>query len=140
MQKSVKISEVMSHHVIVATAAHTFSQACQLFLEFNLHHLPIVDESDKVVGIISSYDVLRTYNAEVAKSSTVSEAEVNAKFKLADIMTSDPVTITEDETIGHASEIFINKGIQSLPVVDENGKIKGIITVRDIVKQFATYG
>jgi CBS domain-containing protein len=140
MQKSVKLSEVMSRHVIVATAAHTFSQAGQLFLEFNLHHLPIVDEEDKVIGIISSYDILRTYRSEVAKLSSVSEAEVDAKFKLIDIMTPSPITITEDETIGHAAEIFTNKGIQSLPVVDENGKIKGILTVRDIVKQFAVYG
>lgn len=140
MQKGVKITEVMSHHVIVATAAHTFSQVCDLFLEFNLHHLPVVDENEKVIGIISSYDVLRTYNAEAPKLSSWSKDALNEAFKLTDIMTPSPSTIEEDETIGHAAEIFTNKGIQSLPVVDADGKIKGIITVRDIVKQFAVYG
>ncbi|OWY23697.1 CBS domain-containing protein [Sphingobacteriales bacterium UPWRP_1] len=140
MQKGTRITEVMSHHVIVATASHTFSQACRLFLEFNLHHLPVVDEEDHVLGIISSYDVLRIYNTEVAKLTNVSEDALDEKFKLADIMTASPVTISLDENIGHAAEIFTNRGIQSLPVVDGSGKIKGIITVRDLVKQFAIYG
>lgn len=140
MQKGTKVTEVMSHHVIVATGSHTFSQVCKLFLEFNLHHLPVVDDNDHVLGIISSYDVLKIYNSEAGKLGNVSEEIMDAKFKLTDIMTAEPITIPENENIGHVAEIFTNQGIQSLPVVDGSGKIKGIITVRDLVKQFATYG
>jgi len=54
-------------------------------------------------------------------------------LRAEDLMTRDPVTIKEDASIAEAAKIMWKKRIGSLLVVDENGKLKGIVTERDLV-------
>ena len=120
MQKSTKISQIMSDNVIVALPGHTFSQVCRLFLEMGMHHLPVVDANDSVIGIISS--------------------TLDTHLSITQLMTANPATLTAADTIGNAAELFVQLNIQALPIVDANNKVIGIISNRDLIRQFATLG
>ena len=139
MNKNTPVHEVMHYNVIVARISNTFSQVRLLFLQANLHHLPVVDNEDNLVGIISSHDVLKAYAYKAPTFDNVDDATMDAKVSLDSIMTKEPVTVSNDDTIGSVAEILANRGLQALPVI-KNGKVVGIITARDITKHFAIHG
>lgn len=100
------------------------------FTRFDVHHLPVVDslENRVLLGIVSTVDAL----AYVAKHDTASGATVG------DIMVKEPDRIAPSTTIAHATQVLAKATYQSLPVVDADGRCVGIVTVRDLVKYFAT--
>jgi|JI102314A1RNA_FD_contig_41_35100_length_713_multi_2_in_0_out_0_1 acetoin utilization protein AcuB len=140
MQKSTKISQIMSDNVIVALPGHTFSQVCRLFLEMGMHHLPVVDADNVIIGIISSYDVLKAYRYSVPDLAAYDDATLDSHLSIKQLMTANPATLTPSDTIGNAAELFVQLNIQALPIVDANNKVIGIISNRDLIRQFATIG
>lgn len=131
MNKKTPVSQIMTSKVVVANLNNKFSQVQQLFLDYNVHHLPVMD-GDKLIGIISSNDVMRFYAKNLIKLQRIDEKSLDAAFKLEDLMTKDPVTIKSTDSVKAAVEIFATRKFQSLPVVDD-GEIKGIVTTRDLV-------
>lgn len=123
---------------VVATQFHNFSQVLRLFTEFPVHHLPIVDGSNKLIGIISSNDLPKVFldlskrTEKVALDLDVIDASINLK----DIMTPNPVTISSSETIGAAAKIFAGAKFLALPVVD-NGELVGILSIKDVMGYMA---
>lgn len=140
MQKSIKISQIMTDNVIVARTNHSFSQVCRLFLEMGMHHLPVVDANDSIIGIISSYDVLKAYRYSVPDFPDCDDATLDRHLSVTQLMTANPATLTPSDTIGNAAELFVQLNIQALPIVDADNKVIGIISNRDIIRQFATLG
>ncbi|MCD6330790.1 MAG: CBS domain-containing protein [Thermoplasmata archaeon] len=97
-------------------------EVARLMLESDIYHLPVFENS-KLVGMIRDDDILRR----------VIEEEFGNE-KIEKFMTKEPITVTPDESIGKVIRIFKERNISRLPVV-ENGKLVGIITVRDIMEK-----
>ena len=118
------------HPIIVATPNDSLEQAIEWFTRFDVHHLPVVDslENRALMGIVSTVDVL----AYVAKHSDHAEA------KIAEVMVRDPNTIAPSTTLAHATQVLAKATYQCLPVVDAHHRCVGIVTVRDLVKYFAS--
>ena len=131
MNKKTPVSSIMSKKVVVAAPSNKFSQVQKLFLDYNVHHLPVMD-GDKLVGIISSNDVMRFYAKNLIKLQRIDEQALDNAFKIDDLMTKNPVTISSNDSIKKAAELFHQHKFHSLPVVD-NGEIKGIVTTRDLM-------
>ncbi len=114
--------------VIVATPDDPVSEAEQLFLRHDLHHLPIVlsKHDDTLVGIVSTHDVLK-FHAEYNGADP-------ALVPLSAIMTATPVRITPSTTIRHAVALLAEAPFQALPVVNAADRIIGIVTTRDVVR------
>ncbi|HNI44391.1 MAG: CBS domain-containing protein [Chitinophagales bacterium] len=140
MQKSTKVSEVMTDRVIVADSHNKFSQVCALFLEKRLHHLVVVDKDQQVAGIIGVTDVLRVYRYESEILGQTTDAVLDEKISLSHIMTPNPITLNATDTIGVAAELFTNNHIHAFPVVDADKKVVGIITTNDLIRHFAVVG
>ncbi len=101
--------------------------------EKRIRRLPVVDRG-KLVGIITLGDVR---GAEPSAASTLSVWEMNnllTKLTVSEIMTRDPTTISQEATISTVAEIMLEKKFSGLPVVDEAGKLVGIITESDIFR------
>lgn len=117
--KKVKRSESgMIKDPVTLTISATLEDASSLMKEYKIGGIPITDQNGKLVGIITNRD-LRFQND---MSKNVSEA-----------MTKDNLVTADENTDLHkASEILQNFKIEKLPVIDKNGKLKGLITFRDI--------
>ena len=126
------VSHIMTKEVVVANLFNRFSQVRKLFLEYDLHHLPVTDK-DKIIGIISSSDVMKIYSKKLPKDQPATDEVMDKLFFIKDIMTVNPITIAPNDTVEKAAEILSKKRFQSLPVV-EDGRIVGILTTRDLVK------
>ena len=135
MKISDKVSSIMSGKVVVANQFHNFSQVLRLFSEFTVHHLPIVNGKNQIIGIISSNDIMRLFLLPKFKDTTLNPDSLDAAINLQDIMTPNPVVLSPDDTIEKAIAIFSDMKFHALPVVKDE-QIVGILSVKDLVRLF----
>ena len=113
--------------VVVGRSTDTVADASDLFLKWDLHHLPIVDgPDDAIVGIVSARDVMKHY-------ATSDESDPKS-VTLDRVMTGTPVVILPNSTIKEAVGMFARAKFQALPVDDLSRRVIGIVTTRDIVQ------
>lgn len=150
----VRVSDIMTKNVITCGAKDSVKEAARLLYLNGLTGLPVLDEEDKVVGIITEYDLIRIEDhlhlpvtfaflgSIVMLDNPLNGDEVEKQLKqlaattVGELMTKDVVTIASDKTIEDAAEIILHKKVNPVPVV-ENGKLVGIISRADIVKLIA---
>lgn len=121
-----KIADVMTQEVVTVQPGASLKQAAHLFVEHRISGLPVVDNENHVLGVISETDVL----------SKEAEAEANAGAHLVgEAMTSPAVTIEANRPIGVAAKLMLEEGVTRLPVVD-NGTLVGIVARADLVRAF----
>ncbi len=132
------VSAIMTITPVVANVSTEFSKVIRLFTEFPVHHLPIVDEFGRLIGIVSSNDLPKVFLNLCNRSEKIAMdfTEIDKAITVKDIMTSNPITITSSETIGNAAKIFADKKFLALPVVD-NGVLIGILSVKDVLAYIA---
>lgn len=106
----------------------------KLMHDHDIRRVPVQDDDGKVVGIISDRDVR---DASPSKATTLDMYEMHyllAEIRASDIMTKNPVTLKPTDTIEKAAMIMLDQKIGGLPVVDENGVLRGIISDHDVFK------
>ena len=112
------------------------SKAVDIMSKNGFHRLPVVDEDGKLIGLVTGGLVEEQSGA---KNTALSIYELNyllSKTKVEDIMITDLKTITKDVFIEEAAQKMIDNGISVLPVVDEEDRVIGIITEKDIFQAF----
>ena len=130
--KTELVRDWMSTKVITITPTTTLPEAHQLMKAQGIRRLPVVDKQNFVVGMVTLGDIR---GAEASSATSLSIWEMNyllSQLKIKDLMTRNPVTVTPDTTIGDTASIMLVNKIGGLPVVDEAGKLIGIITESDI--------
>jgi magnesium transporter len=105
----------MAPQKTVAQARAEFAQAAKGKLEIT--YIYIVDESDKLLGVLD------------AKTLLVHDEQA----RLDEVMTSQVVSLGRDDSLRRASELFERYLFRALPVIDEHGKILGVLRYRDVV-------
>lgn len=138
MELTDPVSTAMSKSVVVANQSHKFSAVIELFSKYGMHHLPIVDADGKIIGILSSNDLMKLFLDPKYKGLSLNSEEADKAISIADIMTPDPVTISPTGTIKDAAKIFTEKRFLALPVVD-NGQIVGILSAKDLLYLIAYF-
>ena len=112
------------------------SEAIDLMSENRLHRLPVVNEDNRLVGLVTEGIIAsNTPN----NASTLSVFELNYllnKLTVDDIMEKNVITIGKEALLEEAATILRKNDIGCLPVIDENGILEGIITHNDIFTAF----
>lgn len=122
----------MTKSVISLTPDRSMMKAAKLMKDKRISCLPIVDEDGKIVGILSDRDIK---DASPSKATTLDMHELYyllSDIKIGDIMTKKPVTIKATETVEKAAVLMLEGHFGSLPVVDEDNNLLGIITDTDV--------
>jgi len=118
------VADVMAKRVTTIQQGLTVENAAKMIMEGNFNHLPVVSDEDRLVGIITAWDIAKA----VAK---------NKRDKLDDIMTRAVVTADATEPIDIVARRLEQHNISALPVVDKHSRVRGIITSDDISKLVA---
>ena len=131
------VSSSMTSKVISISENLTLESAKEIMNEKKIRHLPVVDDDQKLIGIVTDRDLrsaLPDSQVEVCLKKECMEAIKNKPVK--EIMTKNPHTISPAFTIQDALLLFERHKVGAFPVVDDNGKLKGIISVRDLLRAF----
>jgi len=107
---------------------------------FRQPSVPVIDE--ELVGILTLSDVLSVKERiPQAKNGWLGRHDANNAAFIAtkDVMTRNPVVTREDTDLAQAGQLIISKGVSSLPVVDHNSKVVGLLAKHDIVKALGRF-
>ncbi|OQY01650.1 MAG: CBS domain-containing protein [Desulfobacteraceae bacterium 4572_130] len=125
------IKKAMTSKVISIDIETEIIKAHEIMTKNNIRHLPVLDKDNKVIGMVTDRDIRSAMPFNLSKKE-----KQNIKFKAKDIMTENPYTISSLATIQDALLLIQKNKIGGLPVVDENNKLKGIVSVRDLLSSF----
>ncbi len=146
-----KVKDCMTKDVITVKRSTTLTELIEIFRKYNFHTLPVVEEGNKIVGIVTFEDILKVfqpYSQQTAKMlDTIPFVEKveEEDILLADISREMGVLVIVDDFM-NTSFVIINQGasikearslmrlhnIEILPVV-KNGTLVGIVTLFDII-------
>lgn len=99
----------------------------------HFRHIPVVDEEDSVVGLISQRDLLKGALGQAMELPMSVQRELLRQVRVGDIMVHDPETVTPDTTAVDAGELMITNKLGCVPVV-EGSTLIGILTESDFVR------
>ncbi|MFP4033034.1 MAG: CBS domain-containing protein [Desulfococcaceae bacterium] len=131
------VDNSMTRQVITIRPETGMLEARSLMDANRIRHLPVVDADDRLVGIVSDRDIRSAMPSLVLED--FDSAEVRARLEkvtAADIMTRNPDTVTPVHTIQDALLLITEKKVGAFPVVDAEGKLKGLLSVRDLIRAF----
>lgn len=136
MKHNESIKKHMTTNLITITEQTKLSEARKIFLENEIHHLPVVKGDNELVGILSYNDLLRVDSGTLyQQDEKQADALIDNMSSVTNAMSSNIQSLKTDETIRDAT-IALHKGkFHSLPVVD-NKKVVGIVTSSDLLKYF----
>ncbi|HEX6454863.1 MAG TPA: CBS domain-containing protein [Trebonia sp.] len=136
------VKDIMSTHVIAVRRNATYKQMASRLREMHVSAFPVVDDDSKVIGVVSESDLL----AKQALGDKVpgefggmmrSRDQAKAEgITAADLMTGPPVTIGPDDTVAHAARLMYDRRVKRLPVVDDDGRLVGIVARSDVLSVY----
>lgn len=138
----IPINDVMTKNVIAVKKDADIYEVSRLLAENKISGLPVVDDKNCVIGVVTEADVLsmtgmkhgHTFKDIIRHVLGEPLPERKAGNKVEDVMTSPAITTTLDADIREVAEILDKKRIKRLPVVDDENKLIGIISRADIVR------
>ena len=120
------VADVMTRKTVTLSPHHGLAEAVSLMADRHFRHIVVVDTGGQVLGVISDRDILRT----LARTSNWQTKDVSQ------IMTRDPVTVERETPLSAAVAKMVAKRINCLPVLDDEGKVCGILTSTDLLKAY----
>lgn len=133
MKKNDSVTKIMSSHVAVVQEGQPLSEVRKKMIDLHIHHVPIVN-GKKLVGLVSFTDLMKINMVISGADERSIDTIIDQQFTITDIMTSKITKINSADTIRQASELLIKGHFHSLPVVDNDDHIVGIITSTDLIK------
>ena len=134
MKQNIPISKIMSTDLVTATVNDDFSEVKERMSKNCIRHMLIV-EGKHLIGVLSQSDVLKY---SISEAFAQGEGKANDKvldplITIGEIMTTSIITLKDYDTVKHAVEIFINNSFHSIPVVDKEGGLVGVISTDDMI-------
>jgi acetoin utilization protein AcuB len=138
----IPVTQIMQRSVITIHPTALAADAAQLMAEFKIRRLPVVDEDDCLVGIVTDADVLEAETADQVLNNYEPGAETEW-LAIGDIMSRTVFTITPDATVGELALRLMEHKVGGLPVVETDAthcnrqRLVGIVTETDIFRLIA---
>jgi CBS domain-containing protein len=126
------VRDWMTPDPITASPDMTLPDALQLMAQHNIRRLPVVDRG-KLIGIVTRGDLRGAQPSQATSLSVFELHYLVGRITLEEIMTRNPLTVTETATIQEAARLMLQHKISGLPVLKQ-GKLVGIITESDIFR------
>jgi CBS domain-containing protein len=137
------VKDVMSTHVIAVRRSASYKEMAAMLHDQRVSAFPVVDDDDKIIGVVSESDLLtkEAFEGTVPRTlATLSRhrlrSQVNA-VTAADLMTTPPVTIGPDEPVTHAARLMYNRRVKRLPVISDDGRLIGIVSRCDVLRVYS---
>ena len=131
------VSRSMTRKVITVDPEDGIFKAQELMAENKIRHLPVIESNNRLIGVVTDRDIRSALPYKFFKKSPGEEEKKKfAELKIKDIMTENPITISPTYTLQDALLMIQDARVGALPVVDDNGILNGIISVRDLLRAF----
>jgi CBS domain-containing protein len=132
--------DLMSTPVMTVSPVHSIQHAAEIMASRGFSGLPVVDETDRLVGIITEGDLMRrkelgaSPRRGMVDRETAADAYVRThSWRVGDVMSAPCLTVTEDASTAEIAQLFLDKGVKRMPVL-RGDTIVGIISRGDLLR------
>jgi CBS domain-containing protein len=140
MLNNATVREWMSSPVLTIRAESPISFAHSLMKEHHIRRLAVVNEDNRLIGIVTYGDVREASPSDATTFSIWELTYLLGQMTVGKIMTHDVITIFPDDLIIDAAKLMLNRKVSGLPVTNQNGELIGIITESDIFRMVVQLG
>ncbi len=140
------VKDVMTTSVVAIGETTGYKDIITAMRERRVSACPVLDVSGRVIGVVSEADLLlkevgpepftgpgRSLRASGRRGERAKAVGLTA----AELMSTPPVTISPDASVGEAAKLMYDRGVKRLPVVDSAGQLAGIVSRIDVLSVFA---
>ncbi|MFI6931575.1 CBS domain-containing protein [Streptomyces sp. NPDC050287] len=144
-----KIGSVMTTDVVRTEYGTPFKEVARLLADHRISGLPVVDEDEHVIGVISETDLMmhqaqapdpyepnRRFRFTALTPGAKRRAAKGKARTAGQLMSEPPVTVHADDSIVEAARVMAGRHVERLPVLDEEERLVGIVTRRDLLQVF----
>ena len=131
--QALTLGTLMSHEVQALSPQHTVRDALMLMQAHHIHHIPIVDDTGHLVGLVSETDLLRFIPIQ-PDGETASGDHPPLLTPIKELMVRDVATLPAQAHVADAIRLFQARRFHSAPVVDGEQRVIGMITETDLMK------
>jgi acetoin utilization protein AcuB len=123
----------MRKPAITIDADASMHDAIKLLKNHNIKMLPVM-EKGRLVGIVTDRDLKRASASDATSLEIHELLYLISKIKIKEIMTKNPIKVSEDYTVEETAEILLKHNISGVPVIDQHHNIVGTITQNDVFR------
>ena len=124
--KTLKAEQFMQDNAFYSYPENSGESIAQVLTEHGFGNVPVVDGDHRLIGIVSEFDLLKV----------LKEYKLLSEVTAGQIMTPNPMSVSPEISAMDIINLLQNKHLIRLPVVDEKGKLVGIVARRDILQGY----
>ena len=132
-----EVKDVMTTQVVAVRSGATFKEMAAALRQYRVSGFPVIDEHEKVIGIVSEADLLakEALTDPGVLTGVLPHGDVRKAEGLTagDLMTPRAVTIRPEDSIEHAAQLMHFLHVKRLPVVDADGGLVGLVSRTDVL-------
>jgi len=133
MKKNEAIKNIMTKNIVSVNITDLFSVAKQKMESLSVNHIPVL-EGTKLKGMLSRIDILKySYSDSYNTDEREENAALDHTVIIEKIMTQDLTVLSEDDTVRTAVEILTTSSFNSLPIVNAEHELVGLVTSKDLL-------
>ena len=140
------IKDVMTSKIVTVREGTSLQEAARLMAQHNVSSVPVINVDNKLIGVLTEADFLSALDIEGNSAiKTLFDVIITRRRPrktmgtiVDDLMTRNPVTIGEGDTLQRAVNLMSNNSIKRLLVTDEQRQVKGIVSRADLMKLFTS--
>jgi CBS domain-containing protein len=126
------VAGAMRDEVFSVQKDQSVLEAVELMAACRIRHIPVVDDYGRVLGILSDRDVRTALGDPI--EAVQSWPSAASRIPVSAAMTPDPVVVRADAPLAVAVAHLLNRGVGALPVVDDEGRLRGILSYLDVIR------
>jgi len=143
--KATTVKDVMTPSVVAVREDADFKEMVTVMRSRRVSAFPVLDAVDRVIGVVSEADLLAKEAEEAApglpqgvirRAWRMADRSKAAGVTAAEVMTRPAVTIGEDAPVAEAARLMQSRRVKRLPVVDDYGRLHGIVSRADLLSVF----
>lgn len=133
------VAERMTRYPTTITGSESVAKALEKMQQGRFHHLPVVDDAGRLLGIFTDRDFRLQHPSPLSESSA-HELDQFLNTPIAAMLTADPVSVLPETSLEEAAELMLRWNIGAIPVIAGDHHVVGIVTLTDVVKEFILRG
>ena len=139
--KTWQVDDVMTTAVVTVSQSAPYRQVVDLLVGHRFSAVPVVDDFQRVIGVVSEADLLRKIEYAGAEEPRLFDGRrrrgerIKASARtVAELMSTPPVTVSAGTSLAAAARLMDSEAVKRLPVVDDLGRLIGIVSRGDLLK------
>lgn len=130
---------MFTRQTIKVTPRQSVLSASMIMQRRNFRHLPVVDEKGRIMGMISAQDIIDSLNFVLSKPDLMTKEVIESlEIPVERIMVYNSICVEPGDGLAEITKKMTFHNLGGMPVVDEQGVVRGIITLRDLVGLMGT--